>query len=786
MAYSNSFTQSFNIGSSWESPQANSIASLGVSIEIGDSTSPYNYPITIRLNSGYIEQPNGEYWGKTSQLYDQCLFFIGNSIERGPYSDWDGETFSFSERITNKNSKIRCRLIDTQLSTSYTYTFDIVDLSVALNEPPTISIDALPSNLFEGATYPITVYVSDPEGDQCTGELQAVLSLGTANRYVDISQNIGKGTNVINYKIPAGYIGGRIRFIARATDSAGNEAAVTSGWSNIIQNSSPSAVFNITGVNPGGSASIKWTYSDPDGHSVKTKSLVRYYQAKNSTTWQTTALTVSADSTSATDAIPLSYNGGTVYYVLKFEDEYGAAGELKSSNYTLQTVTPPTMPPSITYPNTINGGETITISWGASTDQENNLAGYEVEGTYNGSTWFQVYKAAQPNTRTTTALVEYGQNTITYRVRAYDTTNLYSDWKIGNTVTIVNNQAPTIPASITVPATVVAGQAVVIKWGASTDPDGDAVSYELQRQVNGGSFTVVGTTAGLNYTDTIGSDWTTVVYRVRAKDAKGAYSGFRTAPSRTVTQNRTPTIQCEYQNDQDLGIKSETFSFTYSVNDEDASDTLTVREYLDGAQIKSFVATRNQTYTFDFANNTKWKSLVNGEHTIRISVTDGKATKNLNLTFIKATSGCTITLANPISVAETIKYAVLSVSFTLPYENLWTSAGVFNLEVFNRGFHRIDAKAIEGASASDAWEECLIDPSETYENKGNIFKQGNNILIAMKEGHVMMIHKFATTGNKFNYRLIADSDDVDDLGHICSIQGAIGVNDITFPDNLNG
>ena len=75
------------------------------------------------------------------------------------------------------------------------------------------------------------------------------------------------------------------------------------------------ATILVSTLYSGGTADISWGFTDPDaGQTVITKSLVRYYQAKNSTAWNTQAISVSANSKSAQDSIPVSYNGGTIYY----------------------------------------------------------------------------------------------------------------------------------------------------------------------------------------------------------------------------------------------------------------------------------------------------------------------------------------------------------------------------------------------------------------------------------------------------------------------------------------
>ncbi len=111
--------------------------------------------------------------------------------------------------------------------------------------------------------------------------------------------------------------------------------------------------------------------------------------------------------------------------------------------------TAPSTPGSISVPASINGGSTITVSWSAAKDTEGNLEGYKVErSTDGGSTWAQVYQGAG---RSTTNTVQFGTESVMYRVRAYDSEGLASGWRTSGQVTVVNNTAPTVPDGITVP-----------------------------------------------------------------------------------------------------------------------------------------------------------------------------------------------------------------------------------------------------------------------------------------------------------------------------------------------
>lgn len=157
--------------------------------------------------------------------------------------------------------------------------------------------------------------------------------------------------------------------------------------------------------------------------------------------------------------------------------------------------------------------------------------------------------------------------------------------------------SPTTPPSITVPDEVRSGKTAEISWAASVDPEGGAITYELERSINSGAWTNIYTGSATSYDDTgVGTSANTVQWRVRAKDVNGAYSGYTSSTVKTVVHNVDPTIS---GSDTDLGTVTSPPSMAYTVDDQDTDDELTVVESLDGNEIRTIEdAVRNQTYTF--------------------------------------------------------------------------------------------------------------------------------------------------------------------------------------------
>lgn len=403
---------------------------------------------------------------------------------------------------------------------------------------------------------------------------------------------------------------------------------------------------------------------------------------------------------------------------------------LVSDDGTVSTNTAPSTPGSISVPSSIMGGTNISISWAKSSDAESNLAGYKVERSTNGgSSWSQIY---QGTATSTTNNVAFGTTSVMYRVKAYDTEGLESGWRTSSQVTVVNNNAPSAPPSIAVPNDVKGGSTLVISWTAASDSDGNLSGYILERSTDGGSsYTQVYKGNALTYTDTITKGWSTVMYRVKAYDSYNAQSGYTTSTKRTVDNNTAPTITTSSA--ANLGTKSSGFTISYSVDDKDAGDTLTVTEKLNGTTKRTYTATRKTTNSFAVTGE-YFQKITNGSHTMTVTVTDGKATVTKTFTFTKAVTAASITLAKPMEADAQITLCAITVGGLIPAD------AVFKVEVTNNG-----------KDSSPVWEDATTEA-----------RNGRNHLFT---------NQTAANGFAFNFRVTAERGASGESGYIASIQG---------------
>ena len=431
------------------------------------------------------------------------------------------------------------------------------------------------------------------------------------------------------------------------------------------------------------------------------------------------------------------YSNGNSYFTSGCSYSYGIrpalilpSSLLVSDDGSVSTNTAPTTPSSITVPQSIQGGSPITVSWGASTDAQNNLEGYILErSTDGGKSWSQVY---QGSSRSTTNTVAFGTASVMYRVKSYDSEGLSSAYKTSGQVTVVNNTAPTAPNGITVPNTVLGGATLTITWGAATDQDGNLSGYSLERQVDGGEWEVVYTGNTLSYTDTITKGWATVAYRVRAYDSNNAYSSYTVSPERTVNNNTAPAIICGSPSGSDLGEKDAGFMVSYSVSDVDG-DEVTVTEAIDGVTKRTFTATLDGSNSFNVTGEYFMK-LLNGNHTLTITASDGKASTVHTLVFAKKVTGASITLETPMAADDQISICVLSVIGLIPAD------AEYKVEVTNNA-----------NDETPVWEDCTT-----------AVKTGANYVFE---------NKTAANGFAFNFRLTAERGPSGEGGYITSVQG---------------
>ena len=238
------------------------------------------------------------------------------------------------------------------------------------------------------------------------------------------------------------------------------------------------------------------------------------------------------------------------------------------------------------------------------------------------------------------------------------------------------NQPPTTPNGIYVPSVIRSNKTTEITWGASMEPEGGSVGYQLERKIDSGGWNSIYRGINRNYTDTITKGWQTVAYRVKAYDNYNAESSYQTGPTRTVVNNADPVINA---GQTALGQKTGPFNVSYSVSDSDAGQTLTVTEYIGGVQKRKHTVTAGQSYNLQVTKE-EWQKLLNASHTLKIVVADSEGgTAEKVFTFLKNEIEIELKLKTPLATDDRVTKATVSVVATIP------QGATMTVEVCNNG-----------------------------------------------------------------------------------------------------
>ena len=294
------------------------------------------------------------------------------------------------------------------------------------------------------------------------------------------------------------------------------------------------------------------------------------------------------------------------------------------------TVTSPTAPTGLTYPNPITT-PTVTVSWdAASSNTDYPVEKYVLAYQRNGIQSWQSFAPLTATSREVSIPVE--TTSILFSVRAIDTNGELSSQTIGPTVNVY--LAPTL----TVPQMVMQGQSATISWSAISGAD----SYTLQRKANtDADWTQVYSGANLSYSETVGT-WTSVQYRVQAVFS-GTPGGWAESAAIPVVSSSALVISGQ---DGDLGTVVNDIPYSIST---DTGNQITATITVNSAVIFSGNVGNSTSDSIPVLD------LVNGQGTIVIeaTVTSGSAPVSAvrTWTYTKAP----ITFPNAGSVAQLTK-----------------------------------------------------------------------------------------------------------------------------------
>lgn len=275
----------------------------------------------------------------------------------------------------------------------------------------------------------------------------------------------------------------------------------------------------------------------------------------------------------------------------------------------------------------------------------------------NAATWTRSVPK-EDNTETTTTKLGYNVVILDDISNYYTTTKAYTEARVkpccnlpsttlvsdspnaSGYYSIIWNEAPDRPEVIAVTGTVFSSGNTQVAWSATTDPEGETVTYVLERSDNSASYVEIYRGEVNNYVDTVPESSETVQYRVKALDEAGNESAYIETETLPVRHNKAPVIDGTTGN---LGNYSGPFSYTYTVTDPE-NDTVTVAEAIDGLELRRYAVTLGAENRME-VEGAAWLRLRAGQHTLTITATDSAGgVTTLTATFTRLVDSCSMEL----------------------------------------------------------------------------------------------------------------------------------------------
>lgn len=208
----------------------------------------------------------------------------------------------------------------------------------------------------------------------------------------------------------------------------------------------------------------------------------------------------------------------------------------------------------------------------------------------------------------------------------------------------------------------------------------------------------------------------------------------------TIIWNRPPEVTSDAG--AELGEKNAPFTVGYTVTDKDG-DSMTVTEKLDSeAKLTRTEVATGTALTVDWlSEKVGYQQVLNGAHTLTLTVSDGIASADWTATFTKNVTGAKVSLTAPLTADDTITVAALTLEGSFPADMSLT------VEMTNNA----------------------LDDSPVWENCTDIQRGESRAFV-----HHAFTNKTAARGFAFNYKVTIARGESGTGGTLTMIGGVIG------------
>lgn len=211
----------------------------------------------------------------------------------------------------------------------------------------------------------------------------------------------------------------------------------------------------------------------------------------------------------------------------------------------------------------------------------------------------------------------------------------------------------------------------------------------------------------------------------------------------TVLANFAPEVTSDAgASGTELGEKNAPFTVGYTVTDKDG-DLMTVTEKLDSeAKLTRTEVATGTALTVDWlSEKVGYQQVLNGAHTLTLTVSDGKTSTDWTATFTKNVTGAKVSPTAPLTADDTITVTALTFEGSFPADMSLT------VELTNNA----------------------LDDSPVWENCTDIQRGESRAFV-----HHAFTNKTATRGFAFNYKVTVARGDSGTGGTLTMIGGVIG------------